>query len=354
MSDTIIIASLVIIATIGIVGLLLYVLGFIKRITDETVTLRTEATEIRVQAQLQAATLGALDVGIKPEEITAAIAQSGDALKGAMTLSLNEIRFKQDIADITNASRAIQTEVSDINKIFLDKQDAAGWAEIELETRLKDNFRDVNIRKKVSKLGGVEPDAHLVLTGGKILCIDSKFPAKSFKATIPISEGGEGDEDGRKRVGSRKEFIDAISKHYAKVEKDYVRPDLGTTEVAYMYVASERIYHHMVNPDNHEECEIVRQGANSGVVLCSPSTLIANMHLVRIAEQAMGIAEKSDEILTGHIQLRKELDTLASSWSTLSNQIGNSYNNRTKIQEGLDSIERTLKSLENLNLDDSD
>ena len=85
MSDTIIIASLVIIATIGIVGLLLYVLGFIKRITDETVTLRTEATELRVQAQLQAATLGALDVGIKPEEITAAIAQSGDALKGAMT-----------------------------------------------------------------------------------------------------------------------------------------------------------------------------------------------------------------------------------------------------------------------------
>ena len=330
----------------------LYMLQTIKDLKSESGLIRSKAEEIFTQGELNSQTLGSLDVGIKPEQITAAIAQSGDALKGAMTLSLNEINFREDITNITNASRAIQTEVSDINKIFLDKQDAAGWAEIELEARLKDNFRDVHIRKKVAKLGGVEPDAHLVLTGGKILCIDSKFPAKSFKATIPISEGGEGDEDGRKRVKSRKDFIDAITKHYAKVEKDYVRPDLGTTEVAYMYVASERIYHHMVNPDNHEECEIVRQGANSGVVLCSPSTLIANMHLVRIAEQAMGIAEKSDEILKGHIRLRQELDTLASSWSTLSDQIRNSNNNRTKIQEGIDSIERTLNSLENLKLDD--
>ena len=354
MSDTVLIISVVILAVLGLGGLFLYGLGLINRITEETVTLRKESTELRNQSQLQTQALQGLNVGIKPEEITAAIAQSGDALKGAMTLSLNEIRFKEDIANITEASRLIQTEVGDINKIFLDKQDAAGWAEIELKERLKDTFRDVHTGKKLAKLDGVIPDAHLVLAGGKILCIDSKFPVKSFKAIIPISEGGEGEEDGRKRVGSRKDFITAITNHYAKVEKDYVRPDLGTTEVAYMYVASERIYHHMVNPDNPEECEIVRQGANKGVVLCSPSTLIANMHLVRIAEQAMGIAEKSDEILKGHIRLRQELDTLASSWSTLSGQIGNSYNNRSKIQEGLDSIERTLNSLENLNLDDSE
>ena len=112
MSDTIIIASLVIIATIGIVGLLLYVLGFIKRITEETVALSRETTELRAQAQAQTTTLGALDVGIKPEEITAAIAQSGDALKGAMTLSLSEIKFKEDIADITTASEQFRLEVS--------------------------------------------------------------------------------------------------------------------------------------------------------------------------------------------------------------------------------------------------
>ncbi|MEE3082711.1 MAG: DNA recombination protein RmuC [Candidatus Thermoplasmatota archaeon] len=354
MSDTILIVSLVIITTIGLAGLLLYVLGLIKRITEETVTLRQETIELRAQAQQQTQVLGALDVGIKPEEITAAIAQSGDALKGAMTRSLTEIKLKEDIANITQASKLIQSEVGDINKIFVDKQEAAGWAEIELKERLKDTFRDVHTGKKIAKLGGVIPDAHLILAGGKILCIDSKFPVKSFKATIPVSEGGDGEEDGRRRVGSRRDFIDAITKHYAKVEKDYVRPDLGTTEVAYMYVASERIYHHMVNPENAEECEIVREGANKGVVLCSPSTLIANMHLIRIAEQAMGIAEKSDEILKGHIRLRQELDTLASSWSTLSGQIGNSYNNRSKIQDGIDSIERTLNSLENLNLEDSE
>ncbi|MDP6869804.1 MAG: DNA recombination protein RmuC [Candidatus Poseidoniaceae archaeon] len=336
-----------------LIALLVYVLSLVKSIQQEANLIRDKASLIHTQGEVQKEQIDNLDFSVKVEEITAGIAQSGDAIKGAMLGTLNEINFQQDIANITSASRAIHGEVADINKIFLDKQDAAGWAEIELETRLKDSFANVQIRKKVAKLSGI-PDAHLQLNGGKILCIDSKFPSKSFKAMIPESEGGDGGEHGGSRVKPRRDFIEAIRNHFNKVATDYVRPDLGTTEVAYMYVASERIYHHMVNPNNAEECEIVRQGANAGVMLCSPSTLIANMHLVRIAEQAMGIAEKSEEILKGHIRLRQEFDTLGRTWSTLSNQISNAHGNRTKIQEELESVERTLNSLENLDLEEKD
>lgn len=336
---------------VGLAILLVYALSLLKSIQQESSVIRDHATQIRTQGDFQKEAMGRLEnKEVSPHAITAGIAGSGDILKGAVLNSLKEINFSRDIEGIRSSAQQIGEEVADINKIFLDKQEAAGWAEIELEVRLKDNFRDVHIRKKVAKLGGVEPDAHLVLTGGKILCIDSKFPVKSFKATIPISEGGEGDEDGRKRVGSRKDFIDAITKHFSKVEKDYVRPDLGTTEVAYMYVASERIYHHMVNPDNYEECEIVRDAANNGVILCSPSTLIANMHLVRVAERAMGIAGDSDKILRGHDNMRRAIAELVNAWKTMSTHVNNAQSNRALVQDLLDEVERSMESLESLDL----
>jgi len=329
---------------IGLAILLIYALSLLKSIQQES-------NLIREQSVLQKDAMGRLEnKEIDPNAITAGIAGSGDILKGAVLNSLKEINFSGDIEGIRTSAKQIGEEVADINKIFLDKQEAAGWAEIELEARLKDTFRNVRMGKKVAKLGGLVPDAHLVLNGGKILCIDSKFPVKSFKATIPISKGGVGEEDGRSRVGSRKDFIKAIMGHLSKVEKDYVRPDLGTTEVAYLYVASERIYHHMVNPDNPEECEIVRDAANRGVILCSPSTLIANMHLVRVAERAMGIAGDSDKILRGHDKMRRVIEKLVSAWNTMSIHVNNAQNNRAVVQSLLDELELSMENLERFDL----
>ena len=98
-----------------------------------------------------------LNKEVDPNAITAGIAGSGEILKGAVLNSLKEINFSRDIEGIRNSAKQIGEEVADINKIFLDKQEAAGWAEIELEARLKDTFRNVHIRKKVAKLGGVQP-----------------------------------------------------------------------------------------------------------------------------------------------------------------------------------------------------
>ncbi len=106
----------------------------------------------------------------------------------------------------------------------------------------------------------------------------------------------------------------------------------------------------MIAPDNQEESTLIRDAASRGVVVCSPNTLIANMHLLHIAERAMGIAEKSDEIIKGHSRLRNDLNNLHSVWGTLSTQISNSYANRTKLQESMESLERALDSLESLDL----
>ena len=107
----------------------------------------------------------------------------------------------------------------------------------------------------------------------------------------------------------------------------------------------------MVNPDNPEECEIVRDAAYKGVILCSPSTLIANMHLVSVAERAMGIAGDSDKILRGHDKLRHSIAELVDAWKTMSIHVNNAANNRLIVQGFLDEVERSMENLDSLDLE---
>ncbi len=347
MSDMLSYSLLAIVIVLAI--LLFYALSLLKSIQQESLRIRDQATLIHTQGEVQKEAIGNLDFTVKPEVITAGIAASEGPLKTAVAVTMKDLKIAEDIGNIRSSADSVANEVAEIQKIFLDKQAAAGWAEIELERILKDSFANVSIRKKVSKLDSI-PDASVKLSDGRILCIDSKFPVKAFKDTLAPSEGGEGGEDGRSRIGSKRNFLEAVKGHIAKVESSYIRPELGTTEVAYLYIASERIYDYMVNPDNQDESALIRDAASMGVVVCSPNTLIANMHLLHIAERAMGIAEKSDEIIRGHARLRNDLNELNAVWGTLSTQISNSYTNRAKLQESIESLERALNSLESLDL----
>ena len=332
--------------SIGVLFLLAYALLLLKSLHHESTKIRDKTDEIHTQGEVHKSEIGNL---AKPETVAAGMSQSGPALKAAILQSLDEIQVGQKIGQIKTTADQMATSVSDIQKIFLEKQSAAGWAEIELERLLDDTFSRVQIRKKVPFLETI-PDAHLCLADGKVVCIDAKFPINAFRGMLPTSEGGEGEEDGRMRRSARKKFLDAVAGHINKVESSYIRPGEGTVPVAYLYIPSERIYFHLVDADHAEESELVRDAARRGVVICSPSTLIANMHLLHIADRAIRINEKSDEILKAHDRLRTGLDDVVGIWETLGTHINNAYTNREKLQTAVTALQRTVGSLETFDL----
>ena len=157
MSETLSYGLLVIV--VGLVLLIVYALSLLKSIQQESSVIRDHATQIHTQGEFQKEAMGRLEnKEVSREAIAAGIAGSEAVLKGAVLSSLKEINFSSDIEGIRSSAQRIGEEVADINKIFLDKQEAAGWAEIELEARLKDSFANVHIRKKVAKLAST-PDA---------------------------------------------------------------------------------------------------------------------------------------------------------------------------------------------------
>ena len=118
MSDILSYGLLVVVIALAI--LLIYALSILKSIQQES-------NLIREHSAMQKDAMGRLEnKEIDPNAITAGIAGSGDILKGAVLNSLREINFSGDIEGIRASAERIGEEVADINKIFLDKQEAGG------------------------------------------------------------------------------------------------------------------------------------------------------------------------------------------------------------------------------------
>ena len=107
--------------------------------------IRNQAAQIHTQGEVQKEAIGNLDFSVKPEVIQAGIAASGETLKGAVAGTMKELKIAEDIGHIRSSAYSVASEVAEIQKIFDDKQAAAGWAEIELERILKDSLSLIHI-----------------------------------------------------------------------------------------------------------------------------------------------------------------------------------------------------------------
>lgn len=329
--------------------ILIYVLSILRTIREDSQRITIQTNQIQTQGLLNEKAIdkldsdvSKLDLDLKPEVITDGISRSSGALKGAMAVSLRELKIQEGIEEIKARSKMMEDvekelriEVRKIQRIFDDKQEGSKWGEMLLEESLKDAFGGkVNMRKKIPKLNAI-PDAYIQLHTKEILCIDSKFPMKSY---LEVIEGPR--ESGEIKKNSN--FNSAIRGHIDKVASSYVRPQEGTTKFAYMYIPSEGIFQRI----NRENQELIHYASEKGVIICSPNSILAYMHLHYLTDNAHKIGDSTDELQKKIAGLRKNYNQLNETWNKLSTHINNSYTNRDKMQNAIDSLERSVKHIE--------
>ena len=335
--------------SIVLMFLLIYVLRILMAIRDESHRITEQTNQIQTQGLLNEKAIdkidsdvNKLDLDLKPEVITDGISRSSGALKGAMAVSLKELKIQEGIEEIKARSKTMEDvekdlrmEVRKIQRIFDDKQEGSKWGEMLLEESLKDAFGGkVNMRKKIPKLNAI-PDAYIQLHTKEILCIDSKFPMKSYLEVIQDS----GDSEITKKNTN---FNSAIKGHIDKVASSYVRPQEGTTKFAYMYIPSEGIFQRI----NRENQDLIHYASEKGVIICSPNSILAYMHLHYLTDNAHKIGDRTDELQKKIAGLRKNYNELNETWNKLSTHINNSYNNRSKMQDVIQSLERSVEYIE--------
>lgn len=208
------------------------------------------------------------------------------------------------MSEQNKASLQVRDEISRLNAILGNVKLRGNFGEYQLERILSmlygQNAAFYELQKHLP--GGKIADCALHVGKDKILCIDSKFPLSSYEKIMAASAA----KDATALAGAQKELASDMKKHIADIAAKYIAPP-QTTEFAVLFLPSEAVFIYV--------CEKLPQvpelGAQNGVFLASPTTLLALLGTIRVflKDEALAANIKSakDEIYA----LGKEFETHA-------------------------------------------
>jgi DNA recombination protein RmuC len=267
---------------------------------------------------------------------TALAIPTPETITKALGASLNEQKISEKIGAFTELSRSMEDTTKKFNQMVSTKSKRAGWGEWHLDLELKEAFPGVKIRQEVKELGNLKPDAHMRTPDGKILIVDSKFVYDTYNKILETPET---------QVKTVEKLLTTfrgdIETHVNKIKTDYVQPGKGTHEFAFMFIPSEGVYHFLIE----NESKTVRWAATQGVVICSPMTLMANMHMLEIARMAQNMKEAHNEILDTHLRVQKSYGEFEEDWKILSKHLLNSLSKHTEVTGKLNLLNIEITAL---------
>jgi DNA recombination protein RmuC len=179
--------------------------------------------------------------------------------------------------------------IADLNSLLKLPHLRGGFGEATLERLLADFLPAGSYEMQYAiEPGAAEKVDAIVRLSRQVLPIDSKFPREQV---LPLFETQ--DEDALE--GARKTLSEIIRKQARSIATKYIRPDLGTTDMALMFLPSETLYF-----------EITRNGAlfeeltKLKIYPVSPNTLAIGLRSVTIAqeyyEMARGVEKTIEDV----------------------------------------------------------
>lgn len=136
------------------------------------------------------------------------------------------------------------------------------------------------------EIGGGRVDAVIRFPHIGLVCpIDAKF---HFSAAQVLLEGRL-DESAMKEA--RKQLATALKASARDISRKYIRPELGTTDFAYLFVPSEGVFQEILH-----DIELWQDLVDERVLVVSPHTLFVALqplsHAIRYYEMSAGVNEK--------------------------------------------------------------
>lgn len=252
---------------------------------------------------------------------------------------------------------AVLTETTDQLKNVLSNPTARGqWGERMAE----DILRIVGLKEGVSYVkqatisSGGRPDYTFFMPKNEKLHMDVKFPLDAYARYV------EADSDGDRKQAA-KEFKGALRAHVAALAKrEGYMGSTDTLDCVLMFIPNDSVYAFIQEDDG---CRALSAEALSkGVLICSPSTLLAVLVIVRKAMDTFALQRSSDQVLESLGEFQKEwgkfadaIDTVKSRLDTLANgveQLLPGGTRRNVLDRQLNAIE-VLRATSEVNSDQS-
>jgi DNA recombination protein RmuC len=247
----------------------------------------------------------------------------------------------QGIFETLGDVRRATTTVADQAKEFSSLQDLlrapkarGGIGEAMLEELLRQVLPPQAFAVQHRFKSGMVVDA-VVRAGGRIICIDSKFPLSNYRRMCEAD-----DETTRKHA--ERDFAADVERHIRHISTRYIVPDEETFDFAVMYVPAEGVYGEILRL-GHRGRPLFESAIEARVVPMSPLTMYAYLQTVLFGLKCLQIEASAEAILDFCGRLQQDMERFADEYDKLGKHLGNA---RTKYEEGTRRLDRFRDRLE--------
>ncbi|MFW5921796.1 MAG: DNA recombination protein RmuC [Halodesulfurarchaeum sp.] len=263
-----------------------------------------------------------------------------DQLTAALSRTLSSMDFGETVSRIEDRAGKIETLHEDFDRLLRAPRERGEFGEMQLEVMLSDHLHPgmYGIREQV--VGSKTPDAHVETPDG-IVAIDSKFPLDRYEQFLDS-------EDPATRAEHKRAFRGAVEEQLAKIERDYVSPESGTTDFAFAYIPSESVYYHLIT----EEYDLLREYTKRGVQVVSPLTLGHKLELLKTGAQARKLSAEAEAVLEHLTELGASFEAVEEEWTTLERHLDNASKKAedvdrrlSRVRDAFDKIDRPAGDL---------
>jgi DNA recombination protein RmuC len=323
----------------------------------------------------------ALDVmALKIQALTEANDKKQDAIREALTLSLDQLRkeneakleqmrltvdeklqgtletrlgesFKlvSDRLELVHKGlgemQTLATGVGDLKRVLTNVKSRGGWGEMQLGMLLEDMLAPEQYEANVR----IRPDSGEVVEfairlPGKsdddralYLPIDAKFPHEDYDRLLLAQDGGLADE--AEKAGQALER--AVRAQAKVISEKYVHPPYST-DFAIMYLPTEGLFAEIIRrPGLCSELQ-----AQYRVMLTGPTTLAALLNSLQMGFRTLAIEKRSSEVWQVLGAAKAEFRKYGDVWDKLGKQLATAQNTVAEAGKRTRAVERKLRDVE--------
>jgi DNA recombination protein RmuC len=250
------------------------------------------------------------------------------------------------LADVRRATDAVvdqAREFSALQDLLRAPTARGGVGEAMLEELLRQVLPPQSYATQHRFRSGTVVDA-VVRAGGKLVCIDSKFPLANYRNMCSATDSAE-------RAEAERRFGADVDRHIHDIARRYIIPDEETFDFAVMYVPAEGVYAEILRL-SHRRRPLFELAIESRVMPMSPLTMYGYLETILFGLKCLRIEASAQEVLDFCGRLQGDVERFATEYETLGRHLVNA---RSKYEEGQRRLDRFRGKLERvIDFDDDD
>lgn len=234
--------------------------------------------------------------------------------------------LKEQVRALGEGQLGLQRETASLVKALRQPTGRGQWGEMQLRRVVElagmQEHCDFTTQMTTTSDEGkrLRPDLVVKLPGGKSIVVDSKTPMDAYLNALEATDDGERDRFLAQHAQQVRTHIKQLS------SKKYTEQFEDTPEFTVLFLPSESFFSAALNSDPG----LIESGVNEGVILATPTTLIALLKAVAYGWRQEALALNAKEISALGRTMHERLGKLAEHFSKLGNSLDNAVDHYNK------------------------